>query len=147
MASLFNVSCLAVESPGLVSTLPAIALDLPVPFTSANDQPTYYALSGHHYFLNTTTPFFNMDTSSHDYGTGAFKKANSTSAPSTAMAGPGNKGNGAVPWLKLGAIDTAGQVFQEVYRVNTAGGNPPTTCQGQQSALEVPYAAEYWLFT
>lgn len=148
VASLFNITCLSVESPGLVAVLPDIALNLPVPFSSSTSSSnTYFDLSGHHYFLDDTTPFFNMDTSEHNYGTGAFKKANSSNAPSNAMKGPENAGNGAVAWLKLSALNTAGQVFQEVYRVNTAGGSPPTTCQGQQAAFEVDYAAQYWLYT
>ena len=147
VASLFNVSCLAVESPDLVSAIPPIALDLPVPSSDSSKDPSYFDLSGYHYFLNTTTAFFNLDTSAHTYGMGAFKKANQTSPPTNAMAGPNGSGNGAVAWLKLSSIDGEGQVFQEVYRLNTAGGNPPKTCAGQQAAFEVPYAAEYWLYT
>ena len=147
MASLFNVSCLAVESPSLLSAIPSIALDLPIPFSDSPSDPTYFDLSGYHYFLNASTPFFSLDTSAHTYGNGAFKKANQTSPPTTAMPGPNGSGNGAVAWLKLSSIDGGGQVFQEVYRLNTAGGNPPKTCAGQSSAFEVPYAAEYWLYT
>ncbi len=33
--------------------------------------------------------------------------------------------------------------LQEVYRVNTAGWNPPATCAGMKSTFEVQYAAEY----
>lgn len=53
---------------------------------------------------------------------------------------------GAVAWLKLDAKSDDGQIFQEVYRVNTAGGSPPKSCEGMQEAFEVQYAAEYWLF-
>jgi len=87
-----------------------------------------------------------MDTSLHEYGTGAFKKANQSLAPSDAVVGQGGQGMGAVAWLKLDAKGGDGQVFQEVYRVNTAGGSAPKSCQGQQAAFEVQYAAEYWLF-
>lgn len=35
----------------------------------------------------------------------------------------------------------------EVYRVETAGGAAPTTCEGHEnSMLEVAYAAEYWFY-
>lgn len=147
VASLFNVTCLAASVPSLLSRLPSIALDLPVPTSSDPRDPANTDLSGHHYFLNTTTPFFNLNTSSHDYGTGAFKKINSTDAPTDAIKGPHGKGNGAVAWLKLTARDPQGQILQEVYRVNTAGGDAPKSCQGLDATFQVEYAAEYWVYT
>lgn len=147
VASLFNVTCMAAMTPLLLALIPEIALELPMPLSNDPTSPANMDLSGHHYFLNTTTAFFNMDTSMHSYGSGAFKKVNSSAAPAGAMTGPNFSGNGAVAWLKLNALDGAGQVFQEVYRLNTAGGNPPANCTGQQAAFEVPYAAEYWLYT
>jgi hypothetical protein len=146
VATLFNVSCIAADSPDLLAKLPGIALDLPVPSTTDENSPSYQDMSGHHYFLDATTPFFNLDTTLHQYGTGAFKKANATNAPPNAPLGQFNQGNGSVPWLKLDAKDSTGQIFQEVYRVNTAGGNPPKQCTGMPAAFEVEYAAEYWLF-
>ena len=88
-----------------------------------------------------------MDTAAHDYGTGAFHKVNSSTAPAGSVVGQYNQGNGAVPWLKLSALNGAGQIFQEVYRVNTAGGNPPATCKGVSASFEVQYSAAYWLYT
>jgi len=133
--------------PSLLSHIPAIALDLPTPSSDDPDSPINVDLSGYHYFTDMTTPFFNLDTSSHTYGTGAFKKINSTSAPEDAMKGPRGKGDGAVAWLLLTAKDPSGQVLQEVFRVNTAGGNPPKTCGGMAESFEVPYSAEYWVYT
>ncbi|GAB7341920.1 hypothetical protein MBLNU457_g0227t1 [Dothideomycetes sp. NU457] len=148
VASLFNITCLASFAPALITILPSIALDLPVPNTpSSPSQSSFFDLSGHHYFLNSTTPFFNLDTSAHDYGMGAFKKANSSAAPAGAMKGVGGKGDGAVAWLKLCALDGLGEVAKEVYRVQTAGGNPPGSCVGMPSAFEVQYAAQYWFYS
>lgn len=146
VASLFNVSCLAADSPDLLAKLPPIALDLPVPTSDDADSPAMTMLSGHHYFIDATTAFFNMDTTAHDYGTGAFKKANSSDPPTAAPVGQFGQGYGAVAWLKLDAKNSEGQVFQEVYRLNTAGGNPPTTCQGQAAEISIQYSAEYWLY-
>lgn len=33
-----------------------------------------------------------------------------------------------------------------VYRVETAGGGGPTTCEGQNASLSVSYSAEYWFY-
>ncbi|EMC92338.1 hypothetical protein BAUCODRAFT_77931 [Baudoinia panamericana UAMH 10762] len=146
IASLFNVSCLAAQSPELLSKLPGIALDLPSPSTTDESSPAYQMMSGHHFFVDLTTPFFNLDTQLHQYGTGAFKKANSSNPPTNAVLGQNGQGNGSVAWLKLDAKTADGQVFQNVYRLNTAGGNPPKTCAGMPAAFEVEYSAEYWLY-
>lgn len=57
-------------------------------------------------------------------------------------------GYGNVPWLQLQAevVEGSEGIVQEVYRLNTAGGVPPSTCAGQQGSFEVQYAAEYWLY-
>jgi hypothetical protein len=39
-----------------------------------------------------------------------------------------------------------GCVAKEIYRINTAGGNPPESCTGQKEAFEVEYSAEYWFY-
>jgi hypothetical protein len=146
VATLFNVSCLAADMPELLSRICPIALDLPIPTSEDANSPIYQGMSGHHYFKDATTPYFDLDTGAHRYGNGAFKKGDSTPAPTTAMMGPYNSGNGPVAWLRLDAKTSDGQIFKEVYRLNTAGGQPPKTCQGMPEAFEVPYAAEYWLF-
>lgn len=145
-ATLFNVSCIAADQPALFAKLPGIALDLPIPTSTNEDSPAYQDMSGHHYFLDATTPYFNMDTSLHQYGQGPFKKSNSSNAPADAALGQFGQGNGSVAWLKLDAKDSTGQIFEEVYRVNTQGGNPPDMCTGMPAAFEVQYSAEYWLW-
>jgi len=147
VATLFNVSCIAADSPSLLARLASIALDLPVPTPIDERVPAYQDMSGHHYFTDATTAFFNLDTSLHQYGFGAFKKANTSAAPADAVLGQGGKGNGSVAWLKLDAKSRDGQVFQEVYRLKTAGGQPPKACTGMPAAFEVQYAAEYWLYS
>lgn len=133
--------------PELLSRICPIALDLPVPSSEDRNSPIYQGMSGHHYFTDMTTPYFNLDTGAHNYGWGAFKKGDSTPAPTTAMAGPYNDGHGPVAWLRLDPKSTDGdQVYKEVYRLNTAGGQPPKTCQGMAAAFEMPYAAEYWFY-
>ncbi|GAB7349738.1 hypothetical protein MBLNU459_g0472t2 [Dothideomycetes sp. NU459] len=148
VASLFNVSCIAATQSSLLSLIPAIALDFPVPASSDASSPANTDLSGYHFFLNASTPYFDLDTEDHSFGNGAFKKVNSSNAPAGAVAGQYGQGFGAVGWLKLSeSAPSSGQVLKEVYRLNTAGGSPPKTCAGAQAAFEVQYAAEYWVFT
>ncbi|KAK3117817.1 hypothetical protein LTR53_000366 [Teratosphaeriaceae sp. CCFEE 6253] len=146
VATLFNVSCLAASAPTLLAQLPAIALNLPVPAPTDPSSPAYQDLSGHHYFLDATTPFFTLDTPLHSYGSGAFRKSNVSAAPADAVRGAGGQGDGSVQWLKLDAKDASGQVFQSVYRLNTAGGAAPKACGGMPAAFEVQYSSEYWIW-
>jgi len=48
-----------------------------------------------------------------------------------------------VAWLQLTSIQ--GTLAKTVFRVDTVGGQPPTTCTGT-SPTSIPYAAKYWFF-
>ena len=143
LATLYNATCIASTYPDLLAILPSVALQFNL--TSVNQatlSPSNLAISGHHYFANATTPTFNLDTTAMDLGFAPCSKNASVSAPAGAPLGQDDKGNGAVAWLKL--LTKAGTTgdLEEVYRVNTAGGNPPATCEGMPAAFEVQYAAE-----
>lgn len=140
MATLFNVSCIASLSPDLLQKVPNMAVNFDYDAATAGPLgPMMLPVSGHHFFVDSTTPFFNLDTPTLDVGTIPCAKNNSAPAPSTAAAGP--QGEGAVAWLKLTAKDGVTGSIKEVYRVNTAGGNPPASCQGQPANIEVQYSA------
>ncbi|MCJ1369224.1 hypothetical protein MMC20_000434 [Loxospora ochrophaea] len=149
LATLYNATCVAATSPSTLASLPALALNNPRPAACAQLSPADIAISGHHYFVTTTTPTFNLDTSNGQYGITFASKNASVPAPAGSVVGQNNSGNGAVPWLKLEsqgpAAGTVGPV-QEIYRVNTAGGQPPATCAGQPATLTVQYSAEYWFY-
>lgn len=73
------------------------------------------------------------------------KKEADVKAPAGSDAGP--EGTGAVDWLFLG--NKGGSVgLEAVYRVETAGGSAPSTCQGVDvgGVISVQYAAEYWFY-
>lgn len=137
LASLFNATCLVAPYPQLLSTIPGIALEFPIPDSSDTNSPANILLSGHHYFTDSTTAFFNLNTTLHDWGSVACKKSNSSSSPDPTMD---------VPWLKLTSKSAAGCTISEVYRLNTAGGIPPATCDGQPAHIQVQYSAEYWFW-
>lgn len=139
--------------PVVLQKMPGYALNLNLTtFPEDANSPIAPYVSGHHYFLDSTTPFFNLDTDFHQYGMGALQKLNASDAPANAMIGPNNVGNGAVQWLKLGVKPYVQNKWKQVYRLNTAGGVPPKTCAEvtvdnvQQTHIEVDYAAEYWFF-
>jgi len=138
LATLFNVTCLAGPYPQLLNLMPDIALKFPVPDPSNVMSPANLFLSGHHYFTNLTTPFFDLNTNQHSWGTVACKKLSTADAPNKATD---------VAWLKLSSQSRDGCTISEVYRLNTKGGQPPATCKGMPQAFTVQYAAEYWMWS
>lgn len=150
VASLFDASCVAGKYSFLMGLLPSIALQFPTP-QQASDSLVSMNLLGHHYFTDSTSPVFNLNTANGNAGYVNVQSGGKVPAPSGAPIGVNNQGFGAVPWLSLpqksGPQGPNGQPsFKEVYRVNTAGGNPPSTCQNMPSSFEVEYAAEYWFY-
>ena len=142
VATLYNASCIAASYPGYLASLPAIALQQP---NSDSSSMLGMTESGHHYFQDTTTPTFDLNALSQFTFA---KKLASVPAPTGSDAGVNDQGNGAVAWLKL-EHETTGQIgdIQEIYRMNTAGGSPPPTCDGVASSFQVQYSAEYWFWS
>ncbi|KAF3760181.1 hypothetical protein M406DRAFT_353782 [Cryphonectria parasitica EP155] len=155
-ATLFNATCIASTYPDLLAMLPGVALNFNLSTASSypanlvpasTDErlaPGDYMISGHHYFLDSTTPFFNLNTTNWELGEAPCAKNATTNAP--AGSPTGQSGDGAVAWLKLTAREGATGKLQEVYRVETAGGSPPATCAGMDAAFEVQYSAQYWFY-
>jgi len=147
LATLYNATCIASTYPDLLAQLPNVALQFNL--TSADQatlSPSNLAISGHHFFANSTTPTFDLNTASMQLGFAPCSKNNTVPAPAGASVGQGDVGFGAVAWLKLVTRVGATGNLEEIYRVNTAGGNPPATCAGMPATFEVEYAAEYWFF-
>jgi hypothetical protein len=143
LATLYNASCVASAYPDVLAMLPRVALQFNLTGTNqATLSPSNLQISGHHYFTTVTTPLFDLDTPAMSLGIAPAAKNSSVPAPANAPVGQYGVGFGAVPWLKLLAIEGATGNLQEIYRVNTAGGNPPKTCAGMPSAFEVQYSAE-----
>ncbi|KAI1654872.1 hypothetical protein F4813DRAFT_190713 [Daldinia decipiens] len=145
VATLFNASCVASTYPDLLNLLPKLALQFNL--TAQEDArmgPTNLIISGKHFFTNNTTPFFNLDTTQNQIGEASCSKDSQTNAP--ADAPKGQQGEKAVPWLRLKTQSGSTGNLQEVYRIETAGGSAPATCQGQPAAFEVQYAAQYWFW-
>ncbi|KAL5366691.1 hypothetical protein BJX96DRAFT_180961 [Aspergillus floccosus] len=140
-ATLFDASCLAPKMPEILHSLPPVVADTPSATLDFMALLANRVLStsnsgiflGEHYFNGAGVPFFDFRLGGkHDWV--AMKKTDSVSAPREED----------VSWLKLTAVD--GKGVKEVYRVHTAGGQPPSTCKGQKGQFQVEYAAEYWFY-
>jgi hypothetical protein len=99
-------------------------------------------VSGQHFFLNKTTPFFTLDTGGTQLGQASCTRNACVAAPADALIGQHGEGFGAVPWLQLLTNPGATGNLKEVYRLNTAGGEPPTNCSNMTATFKVQYAAE-----
>ncbi|KAI9886008.1 MAG: hypothetical protein M1823_002175 [Watsoniomyces obsoletus] len=141
VANLYNVSCLAATSPDALTYLSSSSLEYDVPSKDSQRMaPAQVFMSGHHYFLEST-PTFDVTTKRGSYGYLQCKKDASSPPPADSVKGQHGEGYGSVPWLKLS--DAGGSnIFKEVYRLNTAGGNPPPSCENQPKTFEIQYAAE-----
>ncbi|TQS34639.1 hypothetical protein Golomagni_04969, partial [Golovinomyces magnicellulatus] len=140
LALLYDASCIASDDPTTLSQLSNAALKLRLPTDETNTFTSFdLAVSGHHFFPDPKTPVFDFSTAAADLGSVIPKKNSSVPPPPDSIAGQNNKGDGAVSWLKL--VASSGKL-REVYRVNTAGGNPPKTCRGMPATFSVQYSAE-----
>ncbi|KAL4868674.1 hypothetical protein BDV12DRAFT_197022 [Aspergillus spectabilis] len=139
-ATLFDVSCLAAldtgdensESESLLHILPDVLKSIPLSSTDfvsniLNRLTGQNLVIGKHYFTQDGVPFFDLrgtdysETRSNNYI--AAQKEDVMDAP----AKPGYGITEDVPWLKLKGVEGG---FIEVYRVHTAGGAAPATCEG-----------------
>jgi hypothetical protein len=66
-------------------------------------------------------------------------------APTDAPLSPNTET--AIPWLVLEAREGS-RTFTKIIRIVTAGGSPPTSCEGvaPDEVISVDYAAQYWMF-
>ncbi|PYH97925.1 hypothetical protein BO71DRAFT_317522 [Aspergillus ellipticus CBS 707.79] len=144
VARLYDATCLAANYPDLLESLPGIVYKSALPRNEETPlPPANLNLLGHHFFRDTTTPVFNLDTTaSEQHGIAITKKSDALDAPSSAIKGP----NGAVQWLYLHTINGTVGEYEGVYRVSTVAGSAPATCEGQQSSFEVQYSALYYFY-
>jgi hypothetical protein len=142
LATLFDATALAYLNEGLLNTLPGLIVHLPLPSSGKLAMAGCDSdILGHHYFDAAGTPTFNLSTLNK---IGYVGKTASISAPVSASKGPA--GTGAVPWLQLNKKTGYTSVgISQVYRVETAGGNPELTCT-VAGIMSIPYSAEYWFF-
>lgn len=144
VATLFDATALLPLLPPsageeLLNLLPAFLICFPLTVLLSSSLPKL----GVHYFDAAGVPTFDLGK----IGLLKATKLKNIAAPQGASKGPEDQGNGAVDWLALTAKAGCGsRGLGEVYRVETAGGKPPPTCEGQPSVIEVQYAAQYWFY-
>jgi hypothetical protein len=146
-ATLYNASSYLNANSEMIEALPPMALGMETVSSGKIALADILGLPvlGEHFFNSALQPTFDL------YAVNAqllAKKAGDVPAPADACPGP--DGAGAVDWLYLtDASNGDGATFggiTAVYRVETAGGACPGTCQNSSSSFQVPYSAEYWYY-
>jgi len=138
LAILFDASPLLATTPGdLLYTLPDYALEWAAPVVPL-------VAKGHHFFDSTATP--NFDLSSVGLYLKGMTNTSINGTQAQMIFGLPIPETEPVPWLYLTAKDggIGSKGLNSVYRVETAGGEPPATCADiTGSTFEVQYAALY----
>ncbi|KAF2024354.1 hypothetical protein EK21DRAFT_104718 [Setomelanomma holmii] len=91
---------------------------------------------GAHFFLDTTTPDFDIV----GLGNTQAKKVEDCNAPSSTAD---------VKWLRLEAqAQGSTSSVKQIYRLNTVGGLAPSSCEGKAAGdiVTVKYEAQYWIY-
>lgn len=128
----------ASEGSYVLSLLPdyLVSLDLDALHTG------FLPVQGHHFFDASGVPVFDLGK----VGLFRGKKSAAITAPKDSFKGPYDKGVGAVDWLQLLSVEGS-KNLKRTYRVETAGGKPPKSCEGQPATIQVQYATQYWFFS
>ncbi|KAF8471240.1 hypothetical protein BDZ91DRAFT_718163 [Kalaharituber pfeilii] len=152
-AEMFDASCFATFAPAILHWLPDIFLHR----TEAVPRDLLPKVGLHYFHPDITTAVFDINEPTDRKQSGLFvgKKLENVPAPQNANRGIEPDAFGAVDWLKLvpknNVKTECGETlksvgFKAVYRVHTAGGKAPATCEGRESSFTIPYATEYWLY-
>ncbi|KAI9735676.1 MAG: hypothetical protein M1834_001692 [Cirrosporium novae-zelandiae] len=144
VATFYDASCLVSTDGSLLSQLTGGLVE----FSSTSSKVLAISevlnedlVIGHHFFENPKTPVFDFRMAD-DKDILIAEKTDDVDAPSGSVSGT----NGAVDWLKVTSKSADSVGLTEGYRIFTAGGSPPTTCEDQDSDFTVSYAAEYWFY-
>jgi len=146
VATLYDASCILASNQDFFNEFPNLAvqtspeLQNSVIKAMAQMAKQQYTI-GYHYFRDSTTPTFNLGSKGILFGNVTTKLP----APVYSSKGLAPTNYGAVPWLRVLPKTGTTKGIAAAFRVNTAGGNPPPTCTGDEK-IEIPYSAGYLFF-
>ncbi|KAF7316543.1 hypothetical protein MIND_00173600 [Mycena indigotica] len=142
VASIFDISCLA-KTPALFKNVDSMALKMwkaapaSVAAATLGDKIGAPIQLGHHYFV--PSPSGTGISPKWDFKSGQFVVA-AKLANIPAPADPATN----VDWLVLNSVQ--GDLASKVFRVDTAGGQPPSSCTPGSPDIQVKYTAKYFLY-
>jgi len=153
VAELFDISCLygtpafgVIQDPLFDEWKNAPASVTPQIIISFLHPTKTPVILGQHYFIKNpvnetagVSPKF--DFTSQGANAGDFE---AFVVAALAIGLPAPTGPQDVAWVRLTNVE--GDLAQEVYRVDTRGGQPPPSCTPGSADITVKYAAKYWFF-
>ncbi|KAL4260168.1 Protein of unknown function DUF3455 [Pleurotus pulmonarius] len=152
VAELFDISCLVGTSTfnRIQDDVFTVWKFLPKQLTAAKVVELLHfaktpGILGQHYFI--TNPLTGVGISPKwDFTSQGATKGNPNAyvvgARTGGLAAP--TGPQDVDWLSLS--NAQGQLADQIYRVDTRGGQPPASCTPGSAPISVKYASKYWLF-
>ncbi|KAJ7819304.1 hypothetical protein B0H13DRAFT_391543 [Mycena leptocephala] len=150
VASLFDISCLE-KVPRVFANIQTAAFDIwskapaSVTATSIGSGVGAHFLLGYHYFVTSPSgtgisPMWDFTSSgsfagnANAYVIGA--KVGDIPAPTSPTTN--------VDWLALNGVQ--GALASKIFRIDTVGGQPPTSCVAGSAPISVKYTAKYYLY-
>jgi len=155
VAELFDVSCLYHSDPGLLSTIQEPLFAAWSNFTSdvtiqeaieflPHIVPADLILAQHYFIRNSAgglSPTWDFRATKRFRGV---QDALFVGKAAASLPDPINPAVD-VAWLDVGHV--SGDIAAEVFRINTVGGQPPSSCTfGSSPNITVKYSSQYWFF-
>ncbi|KDQ09116.1 hypothetical protein BOTBODRAFT_179293 [Botryobasidium botryosum FD-172 SS1] len=141
-AALYDISCEYGTSKfdALVDTAFSWLPDTPDLLNKLKSPPTA-GLLGFHYFVTTGSGI----SAKWDF-TGVSQKSDPNAFVVGSKIGdvPAPNNTTDVDWLEL--TNAQGDLAKTVFRVQTKGGQPPSSCKAGTADISVNYVAQYWLY-
>jgi len=156
VAQLYDISCLYYSSPSLFSTIQEPLYNAWVNLSSEITVQQITAIipfflspeitQADHYFISNPagaglSPVWDFRATQRFYGQEDAIIVGKGVGSVVPPVDPADNIN----WLRVGKV--SGDIANEVYRIDTIGGQPPTSCTyGQTKDISVRYASQYWFY-
>jgi len=141
VASLYDLSCLS-QSPEF-DDVQNMAYELWKASPASVNPPMTTSFMGNHFFV--TSPSGTGLSPVWDYRAGAAKGNTNAFVLAAKIADvPAPTSPQDVSWLQLKSV--SGSLATQIYRTDTRGGSPPTSCTPGSVAISLRYVAKYWLY-
>jgi len=141
VASLYNLACIS-HSPEF-DDIQDLAYDLWNDSPTNTTPPMSSSFMGNHYFI--TSPSGKGLSPVWDYRAGVAKGNPEAFVLAAKVADvPAPTSHQDVDWLQLKFV--SGALATQIYRTDTRGGSPPTSCTPGSAPISLKYVAKYWLY-
>jgi len=140
VASLYNLACMSHSSE--FDVIQDLAFDLWNDYPANATPPMSSTFLGNHYFI--TSPSGTGLSPVWDYRAGAAMGISEAFVLAAKVADVKAQSVEDVDWLQLKSV--SGALATQIFRTDTRGGSPPTSCTPGSAPISLKYVAKYWLY-